>query len=392
MALARRSDYGMRVVFTATSSRLVSVRPRRAKPSRIICCRAVFVPNSSSDRNQIYNAEASISMEVNEAKGLLANGDDEEPVFLPPDVLPKLTVDDLPKNIAVEVGVLKDGVMHLDWSGRLYRKGKRILGEADYTWTRKYWYGPIGLEQYLDLVRRAVEVRQKTHGDVSSINYDDDGAYIHLSFSVATSETNLGRAYDTVRKICEELEEAAEQTSDTIGKEIAAIAARLSGWGTASLDALVQAVDKAQTTDDKGRSLEELCSRLFETVPGFTVGGRVRTATEEIDISIVNDSNDPRLRRESALLLAECKNWTGKCGKDEVVIFREKIENRNRRCSLGFLISWNGFTSTVTKEMLRGSREQTLIVPMTGKEIRDAVRGGDFLKVLIQCWEAAVNL
>ncbi|PYS08873.1 MAG: hypothetical protein DMG17_28135, partial [Acidobacteria bacterium] len=87
-------------------------------------------------------------------------------------------------------------------------------------------------------------------------------------------ETNLGRAYDTVRKICEELEETAEQTSVTIGKKIAAIAARLSGWGTASLDALVQAVDKAQTTDDKGRSLEELCSRLFETVPGFTVGGR----------------------------------------------------------------------------------------------------------------------
>src|SRR3989454_6940197 len=163
----------MRVVFTATSSRLVSVRPRRAKPSRIICCRAVFVPNSISDRNQIYNAEASISMEVNEAKGLLANGDDEEPVFLPPDVLPKLTVDDLPKNIAVEVGVLKDGVMHLDWSGRL-RKGKRILGEADYTWTRKYWYGPIGLEQYFDLVRRAVEVRQKTHGDVSSINRSEE--------------------------------------------------------------------------------------------------------------------------------------------------------------------------------------------------------------------------
>src|SRR5436309_2446841 len=179
VALARRSDYGMRVVFTATSSRLVSVRPRRAKPSRI-------------------------------------------------------------------------------------------------------------------LSRRAVEVRQKTHGDVSSINYDDDGAYIHLSFSVATSETNLGRAYDTVRKICEELEETAEQTSVTIGKKIAAIAARLSGWGTASLDALVEAVDKAQTTDDKGRSLEELCSRLFETVPGFTVGGRVRTATEEIDISILNDSSDAR--------------------------------------------------------------------------------------------------
>src|SRR5207247_10847080 len=88
VALARRSDYGMRVVFTATSSGLVIVGPGRAKPSRIICCRAVFVPTSSSERNQIYNAEASISMEVNEAKGLLHNGVDEEPVLLHHDVLP----------------------------------------------------------------------------------------------------------------------------------------------------------------------------------------------------------------------------------------------------------------------------------------------------------------
>jgi hypothetical protein len=131
---------------------------------------------------------------------------------------------------------------------------------------------------------------------------------------------------------------------------------------------------------------------LFETVPGFTVSGRIRTATEEIDLSILNDSNDPRLRRESAVLLAECKNWTGKCGKDEFVIFREKIDNRHRRCRLGFLISWNGFASTVTKEMLRGSREETLIVPITGEELRTAVRDGDFLKVLVQCWEAAVRL
>jgi hypothetical protein len=332
-------------------------------------------------------------MEADIAKSLLADGaGTEEPVFLPPDALPKLTLDDLPPDTCIEIGMPKDGVMHVEWGGRLYREGKQIVGEADYTWTRKYWYAPIGLEQHLDLIRRAVEIRQKTQGDVSLTNYDDDGAFIHLSFAVATGETNLGRAYDAVRKICAELEETAEHASDEIGKQIAALAARLSGWGSESLDALVQTVDKAPTTDDKGRSLEELCSRLLETVPGFTVSGRIRTATEEIDISILNDSDDPRLRRESALLLAECKNWTGKCGKDEFVIFREKIENRNRRCSLGFLVCWNGFASTVTKEMLRGSREETLIVPITGKELRAAVRDGDFLKVLVQCWEAAVRL
>ena len=131
---------------------------------------------------------------------------------------------------------------------------------------------------------------------------------------------------------------------------------------------------------------------MFETVPGLTVNARVRTATEEIDIAILNDSSDPRLRRESALLLVECKNWTGKCGKNEFVVFREKIENRSRRSSLGFLVSWNGFASTVTREMLRGSREETLVVPMTGKGLRTAVRDGDFLKVLSQCWDAAVLL
>lgn len=56
--------------------------------------------------------------------------------------------------------------------------------------------------------------------------------------------------------------------------------------------------------------------------------GRVRTETEEIDISTLNSSDDPRLLREGALVLAECKNWSGRCGKNEFVVFRAKLENR----------------------------------------------------------------
>jgi hypothetical protein len=328
-----------------------------------------------------------------DAKKLLAEGaGEDEPVFLPPSLLDQLSVDDMPEDVSVEVGILKDNVRHIEWSGRLYRNAGTVAGEADHTWTRKYWYAPIGLEQCLDLVRRAAEVRKKTHGDVDLSHYDDDGAYVQLNFMVTTKETNLRRGYDAVRKVCAELEEASERTSDEIGKHIAAIAARVSGWGAEGLDALVDAVDKSQNADTKGRILEELSSRLFETVKGFSVTGRVRTATEEIDLSILNDSNEPRLRRESALVLAECKNWNGKCGKDEFVIFREKLENRNRRCTLGFLISWNGFAGTVTKEMLRGSREDILIVPVTGKDIRTAVREGDFTKLLMECWDRAVHL
>ena len=127
----------------------------------------------------------------------------------------------------------------------------------------------------------------------------------------------MGRAFDSVRRIAAEVEEAAEQAADEVGQRIAEVAARLSGWGSKSLDNLVETVGTAKSTDDKGRSLEELCSRLFSSVPGFIVTGRVRTETEEIDISVLNDSPEPRLRREGAVILAECKNWTGKCGKNE---------------------------------------------------------------------------
>ncbi|XHX75964.1 MAG: restriction endonuclease [Stenomitos frigidus ULC029] len=330
-------------------------------------------------------------MDVAEAKALLETADDEEPIFLQLSVLDKILVDDMPDQVMVEVGTFKDGVMHLDWSGRLYKDQDQIKGEADYTWTRKYWYSPIGLEHYLDLVRRAVELRNRVHGDVEITHYDDDGAYIQMAFAITTREKNLGKAYRYIKALCSELEETAEKAADEVGRRISEVASRVSGWGSQNLDELVNAVAKASSADERGRSLEELISRLFETIPGFTVTNRIKTATEEIDIAVLNDSNDPRFKRESAILLVECKNWTDKCGKNEFVLFKEKIENRSNRCSLGFLMSWNGFKDTVTKEMLRGSREHTLVVPITGKDVRAAVRDANFSGVLTLCWQKAIS-
>jgi len=80
-----------------------------------------------------------------------------------------------------------------------------------------------------------------------------------------------------------------------------------------------------------------------------------------------------------------------KCGKNELVLFKEKMENRKGRCSLGFLVSWNGFKVTVTKEMLRGSHERVLLVPIDGHPIRAAVRENSFADCVIRAWEAAIN-
>jgi hypothetical protein len=289
-------------------------------------------------------------MTLEQAKQLLApfefEGQDEEdweqPITLPASVLKHLGLADVPDGARIQVGYIDGNVHHLEWSGVIGKQSGQFVGFPDYTWTRKYWYNPLGLEQYLDLVRRAVEARNKVHGDVELSHYEDDGAYIHLSFSVQTKAKNLGDAYGQVCAICNQLEEAAEQASDEIGKRISEVAARLSGWGTQSFDELVNAVEKAKSTDERGRSLEELVSRLLETVPGFTVTGRIRTATEEIDITVLNDSVDARFRRESALILAECKNWSGKCGKDEFVIFKEKLEKQEQTLQSGHprLLEW----------------------------------------------------
>lgn len=331
-------------------------------------------------------------MTLGDARNALTDTSDEDPAILPRSVLAHLSIDDIPDGAFFQVGTTKDRTTHLEWEGRFSRAGNRLAAEAEYLNTRKYWYAPVGLEQFMDLVRRAVETRHRMRGDVELLDYDDDGAYIRLTFSIFTDKPNLGQAFDAVERVSREVEEAAQQAADEVGKRVAEVAARLSGWGSETLDSLVEQVETAKSSDDRGRSLEELCSRLFAGVPGFAVSGRLRTATEEIDISIVNDSPEPRLRREAALILVECKNWSGKCGKDEYVVFREKLENRNRRCSIGFLVSWNGFTVTVSKELLRGSRETVLIVPIDGKEIRSAVRSGDFVDVLIAAWDAAVSL
>ena len=59
---------------------------------------------------------------------------------------------------------------------------------------------------------------------------------------------------------------------------------------------------------------------------------------------------------------------------------------------MGFLISWNGFHDTVTSEKLRSSHERILIVTLTGKEIRNAVKTNSFVKMIENAWDREVLL
>src|SRR6185437_5868297 len=128
--------------------------------------------------------QASVTMTADEARELLAEADEDDEVTIPESVLPDLVIDDIPDGRSFLVGTVRDEIAHLDWAGHLTRAGAQIVGEAEHIYTRKYWYSPLGLEQYMDLVRRAVETRHRLRGDAKVTHYDDDGAYVQLLFTI----------------------------------------------------------------------------------------------------------------------------------------------------------------------------------------------------------------
>lgn len=131
-------------------------------------------------------------------------------------------------------------------------------------------------------------------------------------------------------------------------------------------------------THAKGKALEELTSALWESVGGFIeIGRNTNTATEEIDLVFRNDSREPAWQKESQIILVECKNWRSqRAGKNEFVLFKEKMENRAGRCKLGFLVCTEDFAETVTKEMLRSSKFDLPVVPINGAQLRELVGAG----------------
>jgi hypothetical protein len=273
------------------------------------------------------------------------------------------------------------------------RRGVRtpLIAEIEDFWSRKAWSAPLGIEEYQGLVRRSVEARQRSHGDVEFLEWWDDDVAVVVRYVIHLPDPNLRVGLEHAQRIQGEILEAAEAVVAGIEDLVAAAAKRLEGWGVDPLDSLLDRMRQG-TSHERGLTLEELSSRLLATVPGFSATGHVATATEEIDIRIQNASEDEVWRRESALLLAECKNWSTKCGKNEFTLFKDKLRNRTGRVSCGFLISWHGFAETVTAQMLRGTEGNLLVVPISGADLRAAVREHDFAERLKRLREDAVLL
>jgi ActR/RegA family two-component response regulator len=141
----------------------------------------------------------------------------------------------------------------------------------------------------------------------------------------------------------------------------------------------------------KGKYLEDLIELLFRATPGFgRVTTRLDNGTEEIDIKVENRSDDPTWKDEGAYLLGECKNWSSKCGSNEIRAFRAKFSAKYNRVRTGFFFAPGGFTKEVHEDVRSHKEGTVLLILVDDADLERWIAADDRLGILRGLHERAV--
>lgn len=316
------------------------------------------------------------------------DGDDEEEVtYLPRDLLPQIAAGTVPPGTVIGIAELHDEGFKIVWDGRLIRNlDGSYTAVIRHEILHKFWMAAVGSRFYFDLLQKCVLSRIGTVDGLEVREIDDsDSVIARLEYSFCTDGESLEDLQSKANRIQSDIEAPVQYVVDDVTRALARSAERVLRGDYVAVSDLIARVEGAESAIEKGASLEGLMATLFEQVPGFVVYDRnTRTETEEIDLMILNGSQDSLYMREGPLVLVECKNWTSKPGRPEFSLLESKMRNRYSRCTLSFLVSWSGFTDTTWRETLRLSRQEHVIICLTGKDIRRTALAGNFPEYLRQ--------
>ncbi len=148
-----------------------------------------------------------------EIEGESLRSDDRETWFLPKGLIGDIAVNDLPAEAIFEIcQSVEDSVIMFDSIPvRLQKVGEnRVQLEFEDSGTRKYWDGTVGFKPYMEAKKAVIEERAAEVQDVILETYEDDGAWIHLSYSAQVDAERLFTAVQTAEQIVAEIEGAAE--------------------------------------------------------------------------------------------------------------------------------------------------------------------------------------
>lgn len=297
---------------------------------------------------------------------------EEERTTVGTNELKNILINNIPPDNLIEIAdVTDDGIFHMKFEGEFGWNGKLFCAFIRHDWYRKYWDLPLGLAFHMDLMRRLVEFRFSQDNDIANIQFEDDGDWCHLNYEIIIPNEieNLEEAFRYAMVIEDWIDRTVSITQENISGVVSNVIAKYNENSLLMYPELINKVKTTKEIEDKGKYLEELIVRFFSEVQGFKIIERKRTKTEEIDIVIINDSEQNFWKSESNLILVECKNWNKPAGKNEYVAFREKLENRRGRAKLGFFVSAKGFAKTFELEDMRNSKTDLLIIPIDLKQI-----------------------
>ncbi len=137
----------------------------------------------------------------------------------------------------------------------------------------------------------------------------------------------------------------------------------------AQLTAHIANVDAAVTSQEKGALFEVLAMYIFQHLDGVEVTEHdIRMPSEEIDIVLWNAQLEEVLRPWEAVILVECKNWSGNVGAPALDNFIGKL--RRRSLKTGVFIAATG----VTGGFLRGDANEPGAVGIIRSALQEGIR------------------
>jgi hypothetical protein len=141
------------------------------------------------------------------------DSDDGELWFLPKGLTAGLKVSDLPETVEFQPCQMREGsTVVLDSIPMRIRRiapNKAHVVFED-SGTRKYWDGDIGFKAWMEAKKATIEERQAEVGDVHFGSYDDDGAWIWLTFTADIETESVESLVQLAEQIVNEVEGAAE--------------------------------------------------------------------------------------------------------------------------------------------------------------------------------------
>jgi hypothetical protein len=144
---------------------------------------------------------------------------------------------------------------------------------------------------------------------------------------------------------------------------------------------------------ERGRALEQLVRFVFSTIPGVLppVGNVVDFADGgEIDIFFPNKGLHSGLWFLPTAILAECKNWRGRVGAEEIRVFIDRL--RERACRAGIFVAANGITgdaeslTAARRHIARALEDEIRVLVVTLEELENLRTSAQFARLLLQKW------